>query len=447
MIEAQKINLSLTTLRRVIDALIDGRDGRTIPYRESTLTHLLRQDLGGNSKCFMLATVSPHLSNSHESQRTLEYAARARLITNQVRINEDDTAKMFSQLEQRLWENQKRLMEEQATAEEKDDLERQMQAVAEEKQSLMKRIALVTKTSEEEEREIKRLRRQRIQQRYKVAAQLTIQNKQIQAKQEKIREYDAALRAFHEQAKLAGHHDVDSLRDSLETERDRINELTEHGDEGQRQYEAMHKRKMEREEMQSQEIRELSARLESLQAEIHEMRTGNAEDIAREWREGGQRQKAQRKLYEQQSMDAEERHRQEIRRINEEHSDNALREEQEHSEILAHARLGIQQEIDAVKKAWREQRAQDLEQLRAVQSAEAQTRWQFNQALISLDKTRSDLRLATQLEQTSASEIEAKLREAESEGLRLQRALADCERALVRETAEAESDAAAHRGG
>lgn len=90
--EANKINQSLTALGRVIDALADISQGRTdvfCPYRDSTLTLLLKDSLGGNSKTTMVATVSPHHLNFDETTQTLRYASRAKQIVTRVSVNED----------------------------------------------------------------------------------------------------------------------------------------------------------------------------------------------------------------------------------------------------------------------------------------------------------------------------------------------------------------------
>ena len=67
------INKSLTTLGRVISTLSSGQSGR-VPYRDSVLTWLLRESLGGNSKTTMIAMVSPSACNYNESMGTLRYA-------------------------------------------------------------------------------------------------------------------------------------------------------------------------------------------------------------------------------------------------------------------------------------------------------------------------------------------------------------------------------------
>ncbi|XP_059936462.1 kinesin-like protein KIF17 isoform X2 [Mesoplodon densirostris] len=86
--EATKINLSLSALGNVISALVDGRC-KHIPYRDSKLTRLLQDSLGGNTKTLMVACLSPADDNYDETLSTLRYANRAKNIKNKPRINED----------------------------------------------------------------------------------------------------------------------------------------------------------------------------------------------------------------------------------------------------------------------------------------------------------------------------------------------------------------------
>jgi len=64
----------------VISAIVDGK--KVIPVRESTLTKLLCNSLGGNSKTIMIATISPAQSNYSETMSTLRYADHAKHIKN-----------------------------------------------------------------------------------------------------------------------------------------------------------------------------------------------------------------------------------------------------------------------------------------------------------------------------------------------------------------------------
>lgn len=88
MKEATKINLSLSALGNVISSLVDGKTHH-IPYRDSKLTRLLQDSLGGNTKTIMIAAVSPANYNYEETLSTLRYASRAKFIQNKPKINED----------------------------------------------------------------------------------------------------------------------------------------------------------------------------------------------------------------------------------------------------------------------------------------------------------------------------------------------------------------------
>jgi hypothetical protein len=85
--EGAKINLSLSCLGNVISALVEAKSH--IPYRDSKLTRLLQDSLGGNSKTVMIANMGPADHNFDESVSTLRYASRAKNIKNKPKINED----------------------------------------------------------------------------------------------------------------------------------------------------------------------------------------------------------------------------------------------------------------------------------------------------------------------------------------------------------------------
>uniref|UniRef100_A0A0D9X1Z9 Kinesin motor domain-containing protein n=1 Tax=Leersia perrieri TaxID=77586 RepID=A0A0D9X1Z9_9ORYZ len=89
--EAANINRSLSTLGLVIMTLVDVANGknRHVPYRDSRLTFLLQDSLGGNSKTTIVANVSPSICSSSETLSTLKFAQRAKLIQNNAKVNED----------------------------------------------------------------------------------------------------------------------------------------------------------------------------------------------------------------------------------------------------------------------------------------------------------------------------------------------------------------------
>ena len=87
-VEAIKINLSLTTLRKCISELVKSTGGH-VSFRDSNLTKLLKDSLGGNTKTFMIANIGPASYNKEESLSSLKYAYGAKSIKNKPKINED----------------------------------------------------------------------------------------------------------------------------------------------------------------------------------------------------------------------------------------------------------------------------------------------------------------------------------------------------------------------
>ncbi|KAK2430062.1 hypothetical protein P8452_43525 [Trifolium repens] len=103
--EGIHINKGLLTLGNVISALGDERkrkEGGHVPYRDSKLTRLLQDSLGGNSKTVMIACVSPADTNAEETLNTLKYANRARNIQNKAIINRDPMGAQQQRLQSRI---------------------------------------------------------------------------------------------------------------------------------------------------------------------------------------------------------------------------------------------------------------------------------------------------------------------------------------------------------
>ncbi|XP_021916348.1 kinesin-like protein unc-104 isoform X6 [Zootermopsis nevadensis] len=106
--EGANINKSLTTLGKVISALAEvaatkkKKKADFIPYRDSVLTWLLRENLGGNSKTAMIAAISPADINYDETLSTLRYADRAKQIVCKAVVNEDANAKLIRELKEEI---------------------------------------------------------------------------------------------------------------------------------------------------------------------------------------------------------------------------------------------------------------------------------------------------------------------------------------------------------
>eukprot|EP01052_Picozoa_sp_SAG31_P021500 SAG31_NODE_1666_length_7581_cov_2.398022_3_plen_649_part_00 len=103
--ESIEINTSLFVLRKVIQALATaqqpGRRGGSVshvPYRDSKLTSLLKDSLGGNSNTLMIACLSPSDEYVDENNSTLEYASTAKRITNRAVVNEDANTRLIRKL-------------------------------------------------------------------------------------------------------------------------------------------------------------------------------------------------------------------------------------------------------------------------------------------------------------------------------------------------------------
>ncbi|XP_010738232.2 kinesin-like protein KIF3C isoform X2 [Larimichthys crocea] len=129
--EAAKINLSLSALGNVISALADGRSSH-VPYRDSKLTRLLQDSLGGNAKTVMVATLGPSSLHYDETLTTLRYANRAKNIQNQPRVNEDpkdallrefqmEIARLRAQLNHRKWRSKQKKEQVDGEAWERDE--------------------------------------------------------------------------------------------------------------------------------------------------------------------------------------------------------------------------------------------------------------------------------------------------------------------------------------
>jgi kinesin family protein 3/17 len=99
--EATKINLSLSALGNVISSLVEP-GSQHIPYRDSKLTRLLQDSLGGNTKTVMVANMGPADYNYDETISTLRYANRAKNIKNKPKINEDPKDAMLREFQEEI---------------------------------------------------------------------------------------------------------------------------------------------------------------------------------------------------------------------------------------------------------------------------------------------------------------------------------------------------------
>eukprot|EP00756_Hemistasia_phaeocysticola_P047577 Hpha_TRINITY_DN22055_c0_g1::TRINITY_DN22055_c0_g1_i1::g.112171::m.112171/K17914/KIF13; kinesin family member 13 len=227
LVEAANINLSLTTLKMVIDTLVHNSQHRQnpkpVPYRDSKLTMLLSHSLGGNSKTMMVACVSPHYDNQEETLSTLRYASAARKIVNVVKANEDSQARqnliLKEQLEQleQILKDQNELAPGEASEEEMAELRDKIKVGHEQ---LLERQEDLRKAEEEAER-LQRQKQDEQNKRYQAAFQhsfqMVILKRQKDEAQGVAQEHTEDLRDRADAAKRA--------RESLEVVGTQVEEL------------------------------------------------------------------------------------------------------------------------------------------------------------------------------------------------------------------------------
>ena len=92
LLELKTINLSLSSLGKVISALAQGKKSQHIPYRDSKITRLLQDSLGGNTKTTLIAAVNSMQDCCEETISTLKFADRAKSILVKVQANEINAA-------------------------------------------------------------------------------------------------------------------------------------------------------------------------------------------------------------------------------------------------------------------------------------------------------------------------------------------------------------------
>eukprot|EP01065_Artemidia_motanka_P031404 TRINITY_DN3775_c0_g1_i2.p1 TRINITY_DN3775_c0_g1~~TRINITY_DN3775_c0_g1_i2.p1 ORF type:complete len:874 (+),score=323.64 TRINITY_DN3775_c0_g1_i2:66-2624(+) len=241
LVEATRINLSLSTLRRVIDTLIDnaqkGQNNRP-PYRDALLTRILSESLGGNSNTIMLATVSPHDSNREDTLGTLRYGMKAKMIVNNLRVNEEKSNVVLSAMQEEMAALRAQLEEAAASGESEEiaskqqDLERKIEEMQEkeaqrkEHKKMMEQQKIqmeeMTRAVEERKREVKQMMEEGVAEAH--AAKLA----EAQAAEEAarlVKEREQLLAEEHSKAqeKL---REGDELAERLERERKEVEEQT-----------------------------------------------------------------------------------------------------------------------------------------------------------------------------------------------------------------------------
>ena len=166
--ETKNINTSLTTFGKVVLALTTPGTYSYVPYRDSKLTRILKDSLGGNSKTFLICTISPMSNCFQETLSSLKFAKRAKTIENRAVINQDFTKKaMISAYEKEIVRLQRELIESregwvsagelERVQEEKQRAESEKEEVIHQLQRHKEQASLAEREREDYERRIMKL--------------------------------------------------------------------------------------------------------------------------------------------------------------------------------------------------------------------------------------------------------------------------------------------------
>ena len=157
--EGGAINQSLLTLSRVIKKLAgEGAEAGHVPYRDSMLTWLLKECLGGNSRAAMLAAISPGAADYEETLSTLKYAASAKKIVNRAVINRDPTSKLIAELKAEMEELRAHLERSSSQLERRGGSSSAEEAEMEELRAQLEELERLKAAEEAHEQELVRLR-------------------------------------------------------------------------------------------------------------------------------------------------------------------------------------------------------------------------------------------------------------------------------------------------
>ena len=159
--ESKSINQSLSALGNVIGALTQPKNRTHIPYRDSKLTRILEDSLGGNCKTTMIAMISPSYDSFNESLSTLKFATRAKKVKNEAKINEDmDNKALLRKYELELKKLRALLETKQQNVVDKGvllNMEQQKKRLEEDRQAAITALELRSQEFEREKEEKKKL--------------------------------------------------------------------------------------------------------------------------------------------------------------------------------------------------------------------------------------------------------------------------------------------------
>ncbi|XP_065183133.1 kinesin-II 85 kDa subunit-like [Sycon ciliatum] len=222
--EGAFINKSLAALGNVINALAMPKKGAHIPYRDSKLTRILQESLGGNCLTVMLAMVSPADVNFSETVSTLEFANRAKNIQNKSHKNEDENATLIRSLREEIAALRNKLQSADAGqgSEEVSKMEEMVRSLQLAKQQTWEERERLSMVFEEDRR--KNLANKGILE--WVMDSVKKENREVQAKMAQLQKERDQLSAEYKHYKKV----TDDMRVELQTKIDQYSDVAKSGD-------------------------------------------------------------------------------------------------------------------------------------------------------------------------------------------------------------------------
>ncbi|CAD8107920.1 unnamed protein product [Paramecium primaurelia] len=271
--EATKINLSLSALGNVISALVDGKTSH-IPYRDSKLTRLLQDSLGGNTKTIMIAAISPSDFNYDETMSSLRYASRAKMIKNQPKVNEDPKDALLKEQAEEI-KKLKELLSRQAAgqpisiesliAKPENNSNPEISRLKEENDRLLreKQGLPSAEHSEEKLKELNQFKEKNNQlQQEKEKFEQEIKEKELKVEQERqVRQRLEQLLKEKEQMMVQGGK-------GSEDDKKKYKKLRQTVDQQKKEHEAL----IQQQEQQQQEMLEIETKYQNVQEEVEKLR-------------------------------------------------------------------------------------------------------------------------------------------------------------------------------
>ena len=279
--EGKKINLSLTALGNVIDALSSNR--KHIPYKDSKLTRLLADSLGGNTKTVMFANVSPASYNYDETLGTLRYASRAKLIKNAPKVNEDPKDALLRKYEEEIKALKEQLanggdiggaIDEYGVEEEEEEEEEEDEAGVEKKEKSKKKKKIMKKKREYGDDFVQVVDDpEKAELMAKIAAleKNMIDNKKLE---------DAEVK----RSKTLNKEEIEKRKKEQEEENKKFKEYREkqmkENEEMEKKMKRIQEEKAKEEELLKNDVNKLQERIKELNSEIEDLKVENTKDRA-----------------------------------------------------------------------------------------------------------------------------------------------------------------------